>query len=181
MRRKFSASAAGVLLLMMASLAYAAPGLALRDENLLAKPSASSSAVGKMSKGMAVDIVAKQGGWLQVKAGKAQGWVRLLGVRAGAGGSGDGLAGIAGVAGAVTQQSDPSRVVAVAGVRGLNEEDLKGARFSPEELARLEGYAVSRSQATAFAEKSGLRAQNVAALPKPQSSQPAGSGWGEAY
>jgi hypothetical protein len=181
MTLKTNLSAAATLLMLAFNLVHAAPGLALRDENLLAKPSASSSAVGKMTKGMAVDIVAKQGGWLQVTAGKAQGWVRLLSVRAGAGGSSDGLAGIAGVAGAVTQQSDPSRVVAVAGVRGLNEEDLKGARFSPEELARLDGYAVSRAQATAFAEKSGLKAQNVAALPKPQSSQPARSGWGEGY
>jgi len=79
----------GILTLSLASsLALAAPGVALKTENMLSKPSATSAAVGKMSKGMAVDIVAKQGGWLQVKAGKTQGWVRLLSVRAGAGGSG---------------------------------------------------------------------------------------------
>ncbi len=159
----------GILTLSLASsLALAAPGVALKTENMLSKPSATSAAVGKMSKGMAVDIVAKQGGWLQVKAGKTQGWVRLLSVRAGAGGSGsNGLAGVAGVAGAVTQKSDPSRVVAVAGVRGLNEEDLKGAKFNAEELSRLEGYAVSASQAKAFADKSGLKAAKIKALPKP--------------
>jgi hypothetical protein len=178
MRCEFNVSAATVLLMMAANLAYAAPGTALRDESLLAKPSSSSASVGKMNKGMQVDIVAKQGGWLQIKAGSTQGWVRLLSVRAGAGGSGNGLAGVAGVAGAVTQKSDASRVVAVAGVRGLNEEDLKAAKYSPEEIARLERYAVSRAQATSFAEKSGLKPQNVALLPKPQSSQPSGSGWG---
>jgi hypothetical protein len=175
---------AGVLVTLMlaASVALAAPGLALKDENLYSKPNATSPVAGKMTKGMAVEIVAKEGGWLQVKAGKVQGWVRLLSVRAGSGGgSGDGLAGVAGVAGAVTQKSDPSRVVAVAGVRGLNEEDLKGAKYSAEEIARLDRYAVSRAQATAFADKSGLKVQNVAALPKPQSSQPSGSGWGEGY
>lgn len=181
MTHDYRLSAAGLLLMMAAGWAQAAPGLALRDENLLSKPSASSSAVGRMTKGMNVDIVAKQGGWLQVKAGKSQGWVRLLSVRAGAGGSGGGLADVAGVAGAVTQKSDPSRVVAVAGVRGLNEEDLKGAKYSAEEIARLDTYSVTRAQATAFAEKSGLKSQNVAALPKPQSSQPSGSGWGEGY
>lgn len=159
----------GFLTLSLASgMALAAPGLALKDESLMAQPSATAAAVGKMSKGMSVDIVAKQGGWLQVKVGKAQGWVRLLSVRAGSGGAGgDGLAGVAGVAGAVTQKSDPSRVVAVAGVRGLNEEELKGAKYNADELARLEGYAVSASQAQAFADKSGLKSSKIKALPKP--------------
>lgn len=159
----------GILTLSLASsLALAAPGVALKTENILSKPSATSTAVGKMTKGMTVDIVAKQGGWLQVKSGKTQGWVRLLSVRAGAGGTGsNGLAGVAGVAGAVTQKSDPSRVVAVAGVRGLNEEDLKGAKFNADELARLEGYTVTASQAKAFADKSGLKSSKIKALPKP--------------
>lgn len=160
----------GILALSLASsLALAAPGVALKDENMLAKPSATAAAVGKMTKGMAVDISAKQGGWLQVKAGAAQGWVRLLSVRAGSGGAGsNGLAGVAGVAGAVTQKSDSSRVVAVAGVRGLNEEQLKGAKFNADELARLEAYTVNASQAQAFADKSGLKAVKVKALPKPE-------------
>jgi hypothetical protein len=165
------------LLALSSSLALAAPGLALKDENMLAQPSATAATVGKMSKGMSVDIIAKQGGWLQVKAGKSQGWVRLLSVRAGAGGAGgDGLAGVAGVAGAVTQKSDPSRVVAVAGVRGLNEEDLKGAKYSAEEMARLERYAVSTAQAQAFADKSGLKSQKVVGLPKPQTQSNSGGG-----
>lgn len=168
----------GILALSLASsLALAAPGVALRDESMLSKPVASAAATGKMKKGMSVDILAKQGGWLQVKAGAAQGWVRLLSVRAGSGGtSGGGLAGVAGVAGAATQKSDSSRVVAVAGVRGLNEEDLKGAKYNAAEMAKLEGYAVTKAQAQAFAEKSGLKAQKVAALPKPQSQS--GSDWG---
>ncbi len=164
-------------LMLAGNLVLAAPGLALKDENMLAKPDAASPSVGKMTKGMAVEIVAKQGGWLQIKAGKSQGWVRLLSVRAGSGGGSDGLAGVAGVAGAVTQKSDPSRVVAVAGVRGLNEQDLKGAKFNEDEIARLDRYALSRNQAQVFADKSGLKAQNVASLPKPRA--PAGSGWGE--
>lgn len=168
---------ATLTLSLASGLALAAPGVALKDENMLAKPSAGAGAVGKMSKGMTVDIVAKEGGWLEVKAGGKQGWVRLLSVRAGSGGVGsNGLAGVAGVAGAVTQKSDPTRVVAVAGVRGLNEEDLKRASFDANEIARLESYAVSRAEAQAFADKSGLKPQKVAALPEPQSGSD--SGWG---
>ena len=168
----------GTLLLALAgSAALAAPGLALKDENMLAQPSATAATIGKMTKGATVDIVAKQGGWLQIKSGKSQGWVRLLSVRAGSGGAGG--AGLADVAGAVTQKSDPSRVVAVAGVRGLNEEDLKGAKYNAEEMARLDRYTVNAAQAKAFAEKSGLKIQNVASLPKPASESGTGSPWGD--
>jgi hypothetical protein len=168
----------GVLLLALAgSAALAAPGMALKDENMLAQPSATAAAVGKMTKGASVEIVAKQGGWLQIKLGKAQGWVRLLSVRAGSGGSGGG--GLADVAGAVTQKSDPSRVVAVAGVRGLNEEDLKGAKYSAEEMARLDKYTVSAAQAQTFADKSGLKSLKVAGLPKPKTESQSSSPWGD--
>jgi hypothetical protein len=181
MKQHRGAVLALVLGFVSAGQVLAAPGLALKDEAMLAKPRATSASVGRMAKGSSVEIVAKQGGWLQVKSGKTVGWVRLLSVRAGSGGGDDGLAGVAGVAGAVTQKSDPSRVVAVAGVRGLNEEDLKGAKFNAEEIARLDRYAVSRAQATTFAERSGLKTQNVASLPKPQTTAPSGSGWGEGY
>jgi hypothetical protein len=174
--RKIS-GAMGVVLTLMASAALSAPGMALKDENILAQPASTAAAVGKMTKGASVDIVAKQGGWLQIKTGKSQGWVRLLSVRAGSGGAGgDGLAGVVGVAGAVTQKSDPSRVVAVAGVRGLNEEDLKGAKYNAEEIARLERLAVSAAQAQAFADKSGLKPQKVANLPKQETQSDSGSG-----
>lgn len=164
-------------LLLSAVSAQAAPGLALKDEDMRAQPVATAATVGKMTKGATVDILAKQGGWLQIKSGRAQGWVRLLSVRAGSGGAGG--AGLADVAGVVTQKSDPSRVVAVAGVRGLNEEDLKGAKYNAEEMARLDKYAVSATQATAFADKSGLKPQNVASLPSQTGAPQSGSSWGD--
>mgnify|MGYP001400071353 CR=1 FL=1 len=66
-------------------------------------------------------------------------------------------------------------MVAVAGLRGLNEEDLKQARFNADELARLDAVGVSAAQAGSFAGQSGLAAVKVPALPelKPaQSSSP---------
>jgi hypothetical protein len=113
--------------------------------------------------------LARQGGWLQVKAGSARGWIRLLSVRAGAGGLGG--AGIGDVVGAATTTSDPTRVVAVAGLRGLNDEDLKQAKFNEEELARMEALTVAPAQARSFAAQSGLTVVKVPDLPKPQAAQ----------
>jgi hypothetical protein len=75
------------------------------------------------------------------------------------------------VVGAATTQSDPSRVVAVAGLRGLNDEQLKQAKFNADELARMEAQAVSAAQARSFAGQSGLVAANVPALPAPRPAQ----------
>ena len=101
------------------------------------------------------------------------GWIRLLSVRAGAGGSGG--SGVGDVFGAATTRSDPSRVVAVAGLRGLNDEDLKQAKFDAEEMARLEAWEVSISQAQSFAKKSGLASVNVKLLPEPKPAQSSSS------
>jgi hypothetical protein len=84
------------------------------------------------------------------------------------------------VVGAATTKSDPSRVVAVAGVRGLNEEELKQAKYSAEELARLDAMGVTPAQAKSYADKSGLVTVNVPSLPKPiPKSEPSNAPWGE--
>ena len=122
-----------------------------------------------MAKGASVNILAKQGGWLRVTSGQSTGWIRLLSVRAGAGGLGG--AGLGDVVGAATTRSDPSRVVAVAGLRGLNDEDLKQAKFNGEELAKLNAWQATPAQARSFAAQAGLKTANVAALPAPQPAQ----------
>ncbi len=159
----------GVAMCVLAASALAAPGTVLRNDKLYSQPSASSKVAATVSKGTSVNILAKQGGWLRVSSGKSTGWIRLLSVRAGAGGLGG--AGLGDVVGAATTRSAPSRVVAVAGLRGLNEEDLKQAKFNGEELARMNAWQATPAQARSFASQAGLRTTNVSALPVPQSAK----------
>ena len=166
--------AAVVVLCATATSAWAAPGTVLRAEKLYSEPAATSKVTASVAKGANVEIVAKRGGWLQVKAGKSTGWIRLLSVRAGAGGLGG--AGVGDVVGAATTRSDPSRVVAVAGLRGLNAEDLKQAKFNEQEVARMEALKVTAPQARSFASQSGLAAVSVPDLPRPQA-QKSSSTW----
>ena len=146
-----------------------APGTVLRAENLYSEPASTSKVTASVAKGASVEILGKQAGWLRVKAGSQSGWIRLLSVRAGAGGLGG--AGVGDVVGAATTRSDPTRVVAVAGLRGLNDEDLKQAKFNAEELARMDALSVSATQARTFASQAGLAAASVPDLPKPQAQQ----------
>lgn len=149
--------------------ASATPGTVLRTEKLYGEPASTSKVTASVAKGASVDILARQGGWLRVKAGNAMGWIRLLSVRAGAGGLGG--VGVGDVVGAATTRSDPTRVVAVAGLRGLSDEDLKQAKFNAEELAWMEARRVSATQARSFASQSRLAVVNVPDLPKPQAGQ----------
>lgn len=153
---------------------WAASGTVLRAEKLYSQPASTSKVATSVAKGTNVEILAKQGGWLRVKSGTSTGWIRLLSVRAGTGGLGG--TGMGDVVGAATTRSDPSRVVAVAGLRGLNEEDLKQAKFNEAELARMEARNVSASQARSFASQSGLAAVSVPDLPRPQA-QKSSSTW----
>lgn len=141
----------------------------MRTEKLYSEPASTAKVTASVAKGTRVDILAKQGGWLRVKTERATGWVRLLSVRSGVGGLGG--AGVGDVVGAATTRSDPTRVVAVAGLRGLNDENLKQAKFNAEELARMEARHVSATQARSFASQSGLAVVHVPDLPKPQAGQ----------
>lgn len=169
---------AAMLLCMASASALAASGTVLRSEKIYSQPSSGSKVTANVAKGATVNILAKQGGWLRVSAGKATGWMRLLSVRAGAGGLSS--SGVGDVLGAATTRSDPSRVVAVAGLRGLNDEELKQAKFNADELARLNTWNVTETQARSFASQSGLVAVNVPGLPDPKPAQAkTSSPWGD--
>jgi hypothetical protein len=141
------------------SLVSAAPGAMIKDEDLRASASNGAAVLGKALKGATVDVIGRQGGWTQVSHAGVTGWVRILSVKSSVESSGAGFGGILQMG---TARRDPSRVVAVAGVRGLNEEELRGAHFNAGELAKLQQYGSSRADAEKFAANAGLRSQKVA-------------------
>lgn len=146
--------------------ALAATGTMIKDEDMNSAASAASTVVGRATKGADVEILARQGGWTRISSAGKTGWVRILAVKSSApgGGAGD----VLGLVEAGTTRRDPNKVVAVAGVRGLNEEELKLARFNADELVRLERYASDRADAQSFARNAGLQAAKLAYLPKPK-------------
>lgn len=166
-------SASALAFALVTQLAAATPGTVLRDETLHAQPNATAARVGNVARGANVTVVAREGGWLRVTSGRTTGWVRLLSVRVGGGGLAS--VGAGDVIGAATTRSDPSRVVAVAGLRGLSDQELKSAKFNPDELDRLEGLRVTPAQSRSFAGSAGLATTQVANLPAPASRSNASS------
>ncbi|MEW5770519.1 MAG: SH3 domain-containing protein [Pseudomonadota bacterium] len=162
------------LLGVLALPAWAAPGTMIKNEDLRATPSSGGARLATVAKGSAVEVLARQGGWTQVRAGGRTGWVRILSVR-----SSVGAASAADLAALASRRDN--QVVAVAGLRGLNEEELKAAKFDAGELAQLDRYRVEQAEAAEFARAGNLVARNLAYIrepkPAPATSAPAGGGF----
>lgn len=151
---------AAVILLVAASAAAQQVTLE-RDSPLHAEPRLESAPLAQLKRGATGEVLARQGGWLQIRTPEAIGWLFSFNVRfppqkaeAAEGGAGPALGRVFG----------PRRSVSVTstiGVRGLEEEDLKQARFDAGQLKQLEGYAVTRQTAEEAARAAGLAPAKV--------------------
>ena len=158
-----------MLLISMLLLPYAAiggdMGTAIKADSLRAEPYADAKTAGNLNRGDTVEIMNKQGAWLQVKNKKTTGWVRILSVkRGGASGSKTSTSDILNVA---SGRAGTGNVVATTGVRGLSSEDLKSAKFNEAEVKLMEGQIQSSAQAQQFATSGGLKAVQLSYLPAP--------------
>lgn len=146
---------------------WAAPGSLLRDETLRTEPV--PDAVGlPLARGTGVDIRERRGGWLRVAAEGREGWVRVLSVRGEAAARRD----VLGEAKGVLTRAEPrinSRVVAVAGFRGAEDDDAAGRAA----LASLESQRLGPGGADDFARAGSLARQRVDCLERPRGTEDA--------
>ena len=151
--------------LLLMPIAHAAEtGVAVKADELKAEPFSDAKKVGALATGDQVTIVKRDGGWLNVKSPKGNGWVRMLSIRRGAAPS-KSTAGASGLVGLASGRAGTGKVVSTTGIRGLNEEQLKAAKYDEEEVKQAESYATSRADAQKFAEKGKLKTQKFDYLP----------------
>lgn len=144
---------------------------ALKADPIRAEPFADARVVGALKKGDALTLLRRQGGWAEVKAGSASGWVRVLSVRKGGAATSSG-ADIAAVAGIATGRAGTGQIVSTTGVRGLGVEDFKSARFDAAQLQRAEAGAIAVEPAQRFAAEAGLVSRTLPWLPAPAPATP---------
>lgn len=146
--------------------ALAEPATLERDSVLRAEPRTDSATVGNLAKGATGEAVARQGAWVQLKSGTVTGWLYSFNVRFGAapGSAGEGSGS---VLGRVFGPRQKVNVTATIGIRGLEEEDLKQARFDGGQVQALDGFAATREQAEAHAGSAGLGASRIDYLSQP--------------
>lgn len=147
--------------ILAVALARAEPAVAVRAIELKQTPATDARTVGTVASGATVDIVRREGAWVQVKAGAATGWAKLFDVKppaAASKGSGSSVAQTLGLA------AGTRSATVTTGVRGLDADMLKAAQPNPAEFATFEKSAVSKADAQAFARAGNLQAREVAAL-----------------
>lgn len=153
-------------LLLSGALHAAESGTALKADDLKTEPFRDAKTVAKLAAGDKVDILKKDGGWYQVKSAKGKGWVRMLNIRKGDARKSSG--GASGVLALASGRAGTGKVVATTGIRGLNEEELKAAKFNEAELKLAESYASSKPEAAKFATSGKLAARPFDYLPAPK-------------
>jgi len=156
--------------LLLPGLSLAETGTALKNDQIRAEPYSDAKVTGSIVRNDKVEILTRKGAWLNIKTPKTKGWVRLLSVKRGSASSGTSASDVLGLA---SGRSGTGKVVATTGVRGLNEEDLKSAKFDEPQVKTLEGNTQTAAQGQKFASEAGLKAAKVEYLPTP--SQPSAS------
>ncbi len=158
--------------LLLFCLGISAPSLAARGDvavkecAILDNRYRDANEIGTLTEGDTVKVLRRRGGWVSISVGGKRGWTRLLCVRRGdAGKKASALTEASGVLGLATGRAGAGNVVAATGVRGLDEEDLKRAKFNGQELKKLKSYAAPERKAREFAGKAGLKSRQVEFIP----------------
>lgn len=150
--------------LIIPMLASAETGSALKNDTLRKEPFADAKTAGTMVRGETLQILKKQGAWLQIKTKKSTGWVRLLSVKRGTSSGTNQTAGVLSVA---SGRAGTGQVVSTTGVRGLSEDELKAAKFNEAEISAMEGFTTSAEAARQFANQGQLETTAFANLKAP--------------
>ena len=164
---RVSIPAVAASLFFWSALCSAEPAVTVRQVGLKQQPAGDAKAVATVAAGTAVDVVKREGAWVQLKAGSDTGWTKLFDVKMGTGAAAppaaksSGFSGIAQTLNLATGKRDSS---VTTGVRGLDEEMLKKAQPNEQEVTTLSGYASTPDQAQAFAKAGKLTPRTVELL-----------------
>jgi len=149
-----------LLLLALPLLAAAEPAMLVRATELKQEPATDAATVARLPENAAVEALERKGGWTRIKAGAAEGWVRMLSLRFG--GPGEAKKGDSGL----TQlfnvaRTGTSGTQVTTGARGLDADQLANAQPNPAELAKMAAFAADAEAAASFAAKGKLSATSV--------------------
>jgi hypothetical protein len=164
MRFQFKSLVAGACLLPVLYIPYAISaelGSALKNDTLRKEPYADAKTAGSLTRGESLEIIKKQGAWLQIKTKKTSGWVRLLAVKRGSSANGNQSAG---VLAAASGRAGTGQVVSTTGIRGLSEDELKAAKFNEAEISSMESYTQNADAGRQFADAGGLKTTSFSNL-----------------
>lgn len=158
-----------VLLTLLMGLSYihmahaAEAGKTIVAAELKQQPFIDAATISKLPLNTELEVLARQGGWMQVKTGAEQGWLKMTAIKLGTGDtqakSGSGLGTLFNIA--TTGRSGSSGVTVATGVRGLGQEELKNAQPNHEAVKKMETFVGAKNEANAFARSASLQSQKL--------------------
>src|SRR5688572_5909481 len=128
-----------------------------RDAALLTEPRNGAPVVAQLKQGASGEVIARKGAWVNLRTPSGSGWLFSFNVRFQA----PGTAGAPAARAPAPVASGPRRVTATIGIRGLDEEDMRQARFDASQMRLLDQYAASKQDAANAARDSGLAPARV--------------------
>ncbi|TNG00917.1 MAG: SH3 domain-containing protein [Gammaproteobacteria bacterium] len=153
-------------LLAAATQLFAEPGYVVRSSDLMDEPYRDANLLATLEEEAPVEILKRKGGWLNITAAGKTGWVRMSSVRKGkAPAKPDSGTEAKGILDLASGRAGTGNVVSATGVRGLNEEELKEAKFNPAEIEKMESFTINPKNAKRFAREGKLKARQVKFLP----------------
>ena len=168
----------GLLILLLAIPTMAEQAVVVRLSMVYDKASSASDKITKIEAGTRVEILERQGGWKQISSEPKSivGWVRSYRVRTVYSGSSleittkpdsrgflSGLAAFSRKASSFfgSSKSVKNSSTATIGIRGLSEEEIKGAKPDFQELDKMHQFASSTAQMRGFTKEGQLVARDV--------------------
>jgi hypothetical protein len=142
-------------------------GVLVRATELKQKPFFDAPKLADLPERTAVDVIARQGAWMQVKVGSRTGWVKMLNVRMGSteASVGSNVGGALALGRLFTTGSSGTTVT--TGVKGLDEDSLQHAQPNLAELQKMGKFAATAQEAEHFAKAAKLNPSKVEYLTKP--------------
>ncbi|UVO55654.1 hypothetical protein [Sphingomonas sp. SUN039] len=159
------------VLALLPGAAAAEKGQIIRAGDLLAQPFIDAASTAKLTAAQPVTIVERRGPWVSVQAAGKTGWVRLLNLRLEPAVAVAGLARPAGtkpsgMSSLSSLTTNSSGRTVTTGVKGMDEEDIRGSTPNYVELTLLDTLGVDAEDARANAAKVKLVERSVDYLGK---------------
>lgn len=157
----------GLLFACSALVCRAEPAVTVKAVDLKQMPAADAKTVVSLPAETAVDLVTRQGAWVQLKSGKSTGWAKLFDIRLGQPGDQSAKSGSSGntIAQTLNLAAGNRGSTVTTGVRGLDADTLKNAVPNPQQVVQLDRYAVAKPEAENFARVGRLSDRTIDPLP----------------
>jgi len=148
-------------LVLVAPIVCAEPATTIRAVDLKARAASDAKTIASLPLNTSVDLVRREGAWVQLRSGKDVGWAKLFDIRLAGANTGPAKGGSNSLGDVLGLASGQRGASVTTGVRGLDEDMLRRAQPNPAEFDKLVSYASTKEQVDAFLKAGNLQTRTV--------------------